>query len=337
MKLVLLFGLIVLSYVTYAADPSLGGYTVANLLSTGNWTSISPPAVDTGGCPPKHRLCKRFLNAKKIELQNEPPSVNFALFESNPDGSNKQLRYSVHLNGTQGVKRIHARTGPRSRGDKNLQQAFVACPFVPELQIELDPKGGDIKLLENVFMEVVVYFTKCDVDLLGGESLVDNVVVGHENKFTRQMVMTKLIDYPAKYNTNLYGEMALYVGLNQVTPGNNNFLITRGDRATSATFNSMQGNSDESMFQSSVWQYPIHLIIAFLILLTLIFSAVAFFNSDKSVSATLAEVRSLASQNALMIKLLYNTTNTPLPDEFHSTKVHRRPGKTSNRATIDYQ
>ena len=340
MIILLLLSLSLVCHTSLAADPSAQHISVSTLLSTGTWTPLSPGAVASGQCKPKHWFCKRFLNAKKIELSNGVSSVNFGMIETNADGSNPQLRYSIHLNDTSGVKRIHARTGPRSRGDKNLQQALWACPFVPELQIELDPRGGDIKLLEGVFMQVIVYFTACDLDVANGESVLDHVLIGHENKFTTQMKLSPAYQYPIQYNPNLYGAQALYINLNQVTPGNNNLMVTRGNKENiAASFNAMQGNSDQYIHQNTTWTYPLLFILIFLVLITLIFSAIGFFNSDKATTVALAETRTLSAQMANITKILNVVVDKELTHEAPHPNVRKRnvSREVSHFADHEYQ
>lgn len=289
--------------VTRAADPTIAGYSVNDLLAQPGWVDVSPPAIANGNCVPSHRVCKRWMDPHEIEPSTSTASYNFGMFE------NGQLRYMVHLKNILGIKRIHARTGPRSQHHKRKQHSMWACPFVPELELELQPRGENNELLEPVELDLIVFLTECDLDILGGEDPREHLAMGIEYGFLGEMKMTPLYSIESQYNTDLYGELAIAVHLDKVTPGHNRFMFARGNpEGMISAFNAEQGNGEHFINQNVAWQFPLLIIVAVLTTLALFFNAAGYFGTDRQRKNQAAAVQAEIASNTQLAELLLANT-----------------------------
>lgn len=288
-----------------AADPTLALQSVHTLLSSGNWTQLAPPAVATATCQPHHRFCRRFLEPKEIILQSGYNSVNFPMVEAGAPASDN-LRMQVYMSGVSGVDRIYAHTGPRSTGKRNLQHALWACPVVPELELRLDPHGGDKEILENVLLEIIFYFEACDLDVVGGEHPADHLLLGVENMFTKQMVLSPVTAFSSRINTNVAneGQLALHVNLTQITPGHNRYLLVRGNlERILPVFNAEQGNSDQYTYSAvATYNYPLMVGILSMVFITLVIVAALVFRTDRKNADNATTANLQIAQNAELVK-----------------------------------
>lgn len=284
---------------SFSADPTLATYSVNDLLAQPGWADISPPAVSTGNCVPAHRGCKRWMKPHEIELSTSTAGYNFGMFENN------QLRYMVHLKNLLGVKRIHARTGPRSLQDLRLQNALWACPFVPELEIELQPRGENNELLKVVELELIVFLTECDLDILGGEDPRAHLSIGVKYGHTRHMVMSPMYNVQSQYNTDLYGELALYAHIKQLTPGVNQFMFVRGaQEGIIPAFNAEQASGEQSINNNLNWMWPVTLLLLTMSVLTLVFVMGSYFGRDKERQSMTLITQSLIASSTQQLQLM---------------------------------
>lgn len=284
------------------ADPTLAAKSVHSLVGNGTWTQLAPPAIATAQCRPHHRLCKRFYDADVYELSSNVSSINFGMFE---DGA---LRAQIYAGNILGVKRIHAHTGPRSSGHKNLQHPLWACPVVPEIELHFDPRGGDKTQLRPVLLEIIFYFEACDLDVVGGEDPREHLLLGVENLYTTQMKLSPVTAFSSRLNTDVQGQgqLALHVNLTTITPGHNRYMLVRGaPEAVAPAFNMEQGNSDQYLYDAQVtYHYPFMIGMLAITVVTLFLTAANTFRADRTAVMNVEQQQIITASNAQLVRAL---------------------------------
>jgi len=232
--------------------------------------------------------------------------LNFALFDRHDEN---YVHAIVRMTNLEGVRKIHVRTGPHSLSvnhGENKQHALWGYGVVPELEIEMYPRSGNNKLLEAVKTDIIFFINRCALDTTDDcETFADDLLLGIENKFTTQMVMHPMKAINHQVHKSLEGETALHLRVDNITPGNNRFYLTRAGNSVVAVFNNAQGDATNVNYTLNAWTFIliVMLIIALgAILVYAVLITVALSQIKKEMKAN--DTTMIALQESLSQKMV---------------------------------
>lgn len=250
-----------LHYGTASAGPEFQDFTVSQLLDQDGWVDETCPARRAERCLPSSHT-NRFRRISEQHFDLQPSDFTLQLTVNDHDARDR-IYANLRLNQVDGVRQVRVRTGPRSQSvdqGMNRQQSLWSFGLMPELEVELLPRGNQPNLLRPVSMDVIFYIDRCFLDQ-GCDDLRTSLMVGIENGYTTQMVMHPLSHMVHQVNENLLGQVALHLEIPAVTPGANRIYLTQDGGGAAAVFNHAQSDSMSSIYELQVVSFSLNLLI----------------------------------------------------------------------------